>query len=90
MLAHWNNSPLIDMSPQSNQSLLFLLNEACLAEKQQIPILKFLVLPEQGSNLQIYRTHDQHANHYTTDTILIMFMNCGILWHTLKFREFIN
>ena len=47
VLAHWNNSPQIDMSPHSdtlswfraNQSLLFLLNAACLAEKQQIPIL---------------------------------------------------
>jgi hypothetical protein len=46
VLAHWNNSPRVDMSPhlntlswfQVNQSLLFLLNAACLAEKQQIPI----------------------------------------------------
>jgi hypothetical protein len=30
MLAHWF---------QANQSLLFLLNAACLAEKEQIPIL---------------------------------------------------
>jgi hypothetical protein len=42
-----NNSPRADMSLHSdtlfwfraNQSLLFLLNDACLAEKQQIPIL---------------------------------------------------
>ena len=46
-LVHWNNSPRIDMSPRSytlswfraNQSLPFFLNAACLAEKQQIPIL---------------------------------------------------
>ena len=41
VLAHWNNSPRIDMSLHSN-TLLFLLffrNAACLAEKQQIPIL---------------------------------------------------
>ena len=58
MLAHWNNSPRIDMSPhldtlfrfQANQSLLFLLNAACLAEKQQIPILQSLVWPDRGSN----------------------------------------
>jgi hypothetical protein len=30
--------------------LLFLLNAACLAEKQQIPILLSLVLPDRGSN----------------------------------------
>ena len=33
-----------------NQSLLLLLNAACLAEKQQIPILMSLVLPGRGSN----------------------------------------
>jgi hypothetical protein len=30
--------------------MLFLLNAACLVEKQQIPILEFLVWPDQGSN----------------------------------------
>ena len=35
---------------RANQSLLFLLNAACVAEKQQIPILKSLVWPDQGSN----------------------------------------
>jgi hypothetical protein len=46
-LAHWNNSRCADMSLhfetlsrlRANQSLLLLLNDACLAEKQQIPIL---------------------------------------------------
>jgi hypothetical protein len=45
VLSHWNNSPRIDMSPHPDtlswfraiQSLLFHLNAACLAEKQQIP-----------------------------------------------------
>jgi len=47
VLAHWNNSPWVDMSLHSdtlfwfraNQSLLLFLSAACLAEKQQIPIL---------------------------------------------------
>ena len=42
VLAHWNNSPRVDMTLQSdrlsgfqaNQSLLFLSNAACLVEKQ--------------------------------------------------------
>ena len=46
-LAHWNNSSPGDMSLhpdtlfwfRANQSLLLLLNAACLAEKQQIPIV---------------------------------------------------
>ena len=57
MLAHWNNSSRIDTSPRSdtlfgfraNQSLLFLLNAACWAEKL---ILLSLVWPDQGSNPQ--------------------------------------
>jgi len=47
VLAHWDNSPRVDMSLHSdtlshflaNQSLLFLLNTACLAEKQEITML---------------------------------------------------
>jgi hypothetical protein len=58
VLAHWNNSPWINMLPHSNtlssfwanQSLLYLLNAACLAEKQQILILKSLILPDWDSN----------------------------------------
>ena len=37
---------------RANQCLLFLLNAACLAEKEQIPILWSLVLPNRGSNPQ--------------------------------------
>ena len=52
------NSQQIDMSLHSdalsrfraNQSLLFLLNAACLAEKQQIPIFQFMVLPDRSWN----------------------------------------
>ena len=47
VLAHWNNSLRVDMLLNSDilswyrtdQSLLFLINAAYLAEKQQIPIL---------------------------------------------------
>ena len=47
VLAHWNNSPHVAMSPHSdtlfwfrvNQSLLFLLKAVWLEEKQQMPIL---------------------------------------------------
>jgi hypothetical protein len=58
VLAHWNTRRRIDTSPYSdtlsclrtNQSLLFLLNAACLAEKQQIVILYSLVWPDRDSN----------------------------------------
>ena len=78
-LAHWNNSPQIDMLPHSdtlswfraNQSLLFLLKTVCLAEKQQIPILYSSVWA---------RTHDlPHSRrvryHYTTDAVSFTLMN---------------
>ena len=60
VLVHWKNSPWIDMSFHSdtlswlraNQYLLFLLNAAWLAEKQQIPILLSLDWPDRGSNLR--------------------------------------
>ena len=35
---------------RTNQSFLFLFNAQCLAEKQQIPILYYLVWPNRGSN----------------------------------------
>ena len=43
MSLHWGNSPRVDMSLHSDtlifQSLFFFLNAACLVEKQQIQIL---------------------------------------------------
>ena len=79
MLAHWNNSPRIDMSPHSdtlawfraNQSLFFLLNAECLEEKQQIPILVF-GLTQSGREPTIYHTRGEHANHYTTNAVEIL------------------
>ena len=72
VLAHCNNSSQIDMLPHSdtlsrfraNQSLLFLLIDACLAKKQDIPILGFPT---------IYRTRGDHTNHYTTDVVHMRF-----------------
>jgi hypothetical protein len=72
VLAHWNNSPRLDMSLHSdtlfrvrtNQSLLFLLNAAWLAQKQQIQILKSLVRLEPT----IYHTRGEHTN-YATDAV---------------------
>ena len=79
MLAHWNNSLRIDMLPHSdmlswfraNQSLLFLLNAACLVEKQQIPILVF-GLTRSGLKPTIYCTQGEHANQYTTDAVNLL------------------
>ena len=80
VLVHWNNSPQIDMSPhldtlswfEAKQSLLFFLNAARLAEKQQIhvPILKSLLWPDWGLiTWTIYHTQGDQDNHYTTDVV---------------------
>ena len=72
------NSPRVDMSLHSdtlfwfrtNQSLLFLLNAACLAEKQQIPILVF-GLTWLGLEPTIYCTRGEHTKplHHPTDAV---------------------
>jgi hypothetical protein len=51
------------------QSLLFLLNAAFLAEKQQIPILYSFVWQDRSFVTTIYRTRGRHANHYATDAV---------------------
>jgi len=70
VLAHWNNSPRIDMSFHShtfslfraNQFVLLPLNAVCLAEKQQIPILVF-GLTGSGLEPTIYHTRGKHLNY---------------------------
>jgi hypothetical protein len=53
---------------RANQSLLFLLNAACLTEKQQIQISVFgLTRPRLEPT--IYRTRGEHANYYATDAV---------------------
>ena len=57
VLAHWNNSPQVDMWLHSdtlfrfwpNQSLFIFFNAACLSEKKQIPISSILVWPNRDS-----------------------------------------
>jgi hypothetical protein len=73
----WNIILRIDMSLYSdtlswfraNQSfpVLFLINAACLAVKQHIPISLSLVWPEL--KLMINYTYDEHANDYTTGEV---------------------
>ena len=51
---------------RGNQSLLFLLNAACLAEKQQIPISVF-GFTRTWLELTIFHTRGEDAYHYTTN-----------------------
>jgi hypothetical protein len=67
------------MSPHSDklsyfwsiQSLLFLLIAVCLAEKQQIPNFIVFGLTQSEFEPTIYCNRGKHANHYTTDAVLI-------------------
>jgi hypothetical protein len=78
VLAQGNNSPRVDMSLHSNtlfwfranQPLLLLFNDACLAEKQHIPLLVF-GLTRPGLEHSIYRTRDEHAKHYATYAVIL-------------------
>jgi hypothetical protein len=77
VLAHWSNSPQIDMLPISDtlswfraiQFLLFLLNAACLATKQQISNFIVFGLTRSGFEPTIYCSRGEHANHYNTDAV---------------------
>jgi hypothetical protein len=77
VLAHWSNSPQVDMLLPSDiifslwvsQSLLLFLSANCLAEKQQIPILLSFVWHDGGLQPTIYHTRGEPANHYTTDVV---------------------
>jgi len=96
VLAHCNNSPRVEMSLQSdtlfwlraNQSLLFLLNAACLAEKQQIPILQSLVWPERARTHNIL--HCKYYNKMVLTTYLYKYANCVFIryyWYSLQGLE---
>jgi hypothetical protein len=53
----------------ANQSLLFLLNAACLAEEVENTNFIVFGLTRQELKLMIYHTRDEHANHYATDAV---------------------
>ena len=66
---------------RANQSLLFLLNDVCLAEKQHVPIVIIFGMTRLGLEPTIYNTRVEDANHYTTvavtpcDRVLISMQN---------------
>jgi len=57
---------------RADQSLLFLLNAACLPEKQQISICIVFDMTRLGLEPTIYRTRGEHSNHYATDAVRII------------------
>ena len=91
VLAHWKNSPRVDISLHSdtlfwfraNQSLPFLVNDAYLAEKQQMPILESLVWPDRGSNP---RPTTLEASTLTITPLMRLFFSLAIHEHLRAFR----
>ena len=75
VLGQWNNGPRVDMSLhphilswfRANQSLILFLNNVCLVEKQQIPILYSLVWSDPNGA----RTHDLPALEANTLNITL-------------------
>ena len=77
---------------RANQSVLFLLNTACLAGTQQIPMLPYLF--GLGPDPTIFRTRGEHVNHYATDEVTLDIgsdchastynaSRCGVYWYPL-------
>ena len=99
VLAHWNNSPWVDMLLYSNtlskfkssQFLLFLHNAECfIVEKQQISMLLFLT--QQGPKPMIYQTRGEHPppllylNFYKNDETSITQMN----YHITAWKHYLS
>jgi hypothetical protein len=70
---------------RANQSLLFLLNAACLAEKQQIPILPSLVWPD-WLEPTIYRIWGEHANNYAIDEVILYNTSLITIYPTIIYK----
>ena len=66
----------------ANQYLLFLLNTACLAEKQQIPMLLSLVGPERDSR----RAHKPLHHRYGFIKSRISCLRCGTSTYYVPIR----
>jgi hypothetical protein len=71
VLPHWNNISRVVLSlhirthysDSKPTSFCSLLNAACLAEKQQIPVVWSLVSPDRGSNPRSTALEGVHTNH---------------------------
>ena len=78
VLAHWNDSPLIDMSPHLDISSWFLANHSfsfmLRVSGEATNIIVFGFDPIRAQSM-IYRTWGEHANHYTTDVV-----DCTCCW----------
>ena len=86
MLVHWNNSPRVELFIYSdtlswfraNQSLLFLLNAACLTGEATNTNVIVFGLTRPGLEPTIHRTRGLHTNHYATDAVVLLLIKSTI------------
>ena len=110
VLVHWNNYPPKDMSSYSytlscsEPTAVFVLNAACLAEKQQLPILKkkpvisntgnFFCFNNNVSNLYnnivVEKTNGMTFNPTTTLNWFIDLYITNRLWISKKWKYYIS
>ena len=77
VLAHWNNSPRVDMSVNSGHIILipsqpvFAFSPECCVLSREATNTNFIVfrLTRPVLKLTIYRTRGKHPNHYTTGAV---------------------
>jgi len=62
----------------ANQSVLLLINDACLAEKATNTNFLVFRLTRSGLKLMIYRTRGEYAKHYITDAVIYIIDKGGI------------
>jgi hypothetical protein len=80
VLAHWNNSPRLDMSLhwdtlswfRPNHYLFLLLNDAVLSGEATNTNLIVFGLTQPGLEPTIYRIRGEHTNHYRTDAYFVL------------------
>jgi hypothetical protein len=78
VLAHWNNSPQVDISFHSGTVFWFRANQSfslssycCVLRGEATTIIVF-GLTGPGLEHTIYSTRGEYANHYATDTVKIL------------------
>ena len=77
VLAHWNNSPQVNMSLHSHTLFWFwadqsfALSSQCCMLSGEATNTNFIVfgMTRPGLEPTIYRTQGEHANHYATDAV---------------------
>jgi hypothetical protein len=88
VLAHWNNSLQVDMSPRHiililNQPVLALSPQCCLLSREATNT-NFIVFALTWSGLEptTYHTWSEHANHYITDVVCFFWTS----WYYINAR----